>query len=109
MSNAQWAEVLRESGLKQRPGRFHMTDFTAREDVYRRWRQEKRLKVFDRLLEIIGSTILEAPRVYRRLHFLRGWGDGETEPAFSGGAGASGTDGERRPTPVCSMTSNPGH
>src|SRR5437667_5045039 len=32
----------------------------------------------------------EPPRVYRRLHSLRGWGHGETEPVFSGGAGASG-------------------
>src|SRR5947207_11437550 len=37
----------------------------------------------------------EPPRVYRRLHSLRGWGHGETEPVFSGGAGASGADGVR--------------
>src|SRR5687767_8949020 len=37
----------------------------------------------------------EAPRVYRRLHSLRGWGHDETEQIFSGGAGARGADGVR--------------
>src|SRR5947199_8354893 len=37
----------------------------------------------------------EPRRVSRRLHTLRGWGHGETEPVFPGGAGASGADGVR--------------
>lgn len=56
--NAQWEEALFEAGLKQRPGYFHMTDFNARQRVYRDWSREKRVHVFDRLLEIIGTTIL---------------------------------------------------
>ena len=56
--NRRWEEVLREAGLKPKPGYFHMTDFNARRGVYRDWTQEKRVQVFDRLLEIITTTIL---------------------------------------------------
>src|SRR5688572_28403925 len=38
---------------------------------------------------------IEPPRVYRRLHSLRGWGHGESEQIFSGSAGARGADGVR--------------
>src|SRR5882672_12328251 len=48
--------------------------------------------VFQSYLEKVES---EPSRVYRRLHSLRGWGHGETEPVFPGGAGASGADGVR--------------
>jgi hypothetical protein len=37
----------------------------------------------------------EPPRVYRMLHSLRGWGHGEIESVFPGGAGASSADGVR--------------
>ncbi len=56
--NAQWGQVLCESGLKARPGYFHMTDFNARQRDYRDWTRDKRVQVFDRLLEIIQTTIL---------------------------------------------------
>ncbi len=36
----------------------------------------------------------EPPRVYRRLHFLRGWGDEHVKEIFTGSSGACGAAGD---------------
>src|SRR5207245_11773028 len=56
--------------------------------------QRPKVDVPDPVIDLLQAHV-EPPRVYRRLHSLRGWGHGETEPVFPGGARASGADGVR--------------
>ena len=39
----------------------------------------------------------ESPRVYRRLHFLRGWGHGQTKQVLTRGSATGGSDGVGAP------------
>ena len=46
------------------------------------------------------DLILEPPRVYRRLHFLRGWSYEQVNEIFPGSAGTVGTHGFRTPARI---------
>jgi len=48
---------------------------------------------------LMGKTP-EPPRVYRRLHFLRGWSNEQSKQIFPGSTGTSGAHGFRAPARI---------
>jgi len=58
--NREWESEMVRTGLKDGPGYFHMTDFNAKDGVYKPWSQEKRDQCFNQLLNIIDDLAAES-------------------------------------------------
>ena len=56
--------------------------------------------IVERLVNHTMVGVIEPPRVYRRLHFLRGWSYEQVNEIFPGSAGTVGTHGFRTPARI---------